>query len=70
MPENATDKSSKRSLESFERISEVLFGLIIVLRFTASVSTAAAGRAEIRSMGVIRMLVGVALVTITIARGG
>jgi VIT1/CCC1 family predicted Fe2+/Mn2+ transporter len=33
-----------------ERISEVLFGLIMVLTFTGSLSAAEAGRAEIRTM--------------------
>jgi len=43
-------KSSKRVLEPHERISEVLFGLIMVLTFTGSLSVAEAGRAEIRTM--------------------
>lgn len=42
--------SSKRVLEPIERISEVLFGLIMVLTFTCSFSVAEAGRAETRSM--------------------
>ena len=42
--------SSKRVLEPIERISEVLFGLIMVLTFTCSFSVAEAGRAEIRTM--------------------
>ena len=33
-------KSSKRVLEPYERISEVLFGLIMVLTFTGSLSVA------------------------------
>jgi len=33
--------SSKRVLEPIERISEVLFGLIMVLTFTGSLSVAA-----------------------------
>jgi hypothetical protein len=37
-------------LEPHERIAEVLFGLIMVLTFTGSLSIAEAGRAEIRSM--------------------
>jgi len=49
MPDNST-KSSKRILEPIERISEVLFGLIMVLGFTGSMSAAQAGRAEIRTM--------------------
>lgn len=43
-------KSSKRVLEPHERVSEVLFGLIMVLTFTGSLSIATADRAEIRTM--------------------
>ena len=43
-------KSSKRFLEPHERIAEVLFGLIMVLTFTGSLSVAEAGRSEIRTM--------------------
>jgi VIT1/CCC1 family predicted Fe2+/Mn2+ transporter len=43
-------KSSKRVLEPHERIAEVLFGLIMVLTFTGSLSVAEAGRSEIRVM--------------------
>ncbi len=43
-------KSSKRVLEPNERISEVLFGLIMVLTFTGSLSVAHADRAEVRTM--------------------
>lgn len=43
-------KSSQRVLDPLERSSEVLFGLIMVLTFTSSVSAAHAGRAEIRTM--------------------
>lgn len=46
----ASVSSSKRVLEPIERISEVLFGLIMVLTFTCSLSVAESGRAEIRSM--------------------
>jgi hypothetical protein len=42
--------SSKRVLEPIERISEVLFGLIMVLTFTCTISVAEAGRAEVRTM--------------------
>jgi VIT1/CCC1 family predicted Fe2+/Mn2+ transporter len=45
-----TVKSSKRVLEPHERISEVLFGLIMVLTFTGSLSIAEAGREDIRTM--------------------
>lgn len=43
-------KSSKRVLDPNERISEVLFGLIMVLTFTGSLSVATADRAEVRTM--------------------
>jgi hypothetical protein len=43
-------KTSKRFLEPHERIAEVLFGLIMVLVFTGSLSVADAGRSEIRTM--------------------
>jgi VIT1/CCC1 family predicted Fe2+/Mn2+ transporter len=42
--------STKRVLEPIERISEVLFGLIMVLTFTCSFSVAEAGHAQVRSM--------------------
>ena len=41
---------SKRVLEPNERIAEVLFGLIMVLTFTGSLSVAEADRAEVRTM--------------------
>jgi hypothetical protein len=40
----------QRVLEPMERISEVLFGLIMVLTFTCSFSVAEAGREEVRTM--------------------
>ena len=43
-------KSSKRVLEPHERIAEVLFGLIMVLTFTGSLSVAEAGRDDVRAM--------------------
>lgn len=43
-------KPPKRVLEPHERISEVLFGLIMVLTFTGSLSVAEAGREDIRAM--------------------
>jgi VIT1/CCC1 family predicted Fe2+/Mn2+ transporter len=43
-------KSSKRALDPIERVSEVLFGLIMVLTFTGSLSVAEAGHLEIRTM--------------------
>ncbi len=41
---------SRRVLEPVERISEVLFGLIMVLTFTGSLSVAEAGRNDVRAM--------------------
>jgi len=43
-------KSSKRVLEPYDRISEVLFGLIMVLTFTGSLSIAEGGREAVRTM--------------------
>jgi VIT1/CCC1 family predicted Fe2+/Mn2+ transporter len=42
--------SSRRVLQPSERIAEVLFGLIMVLTFTGSLSVAEADRAEVRTM--------------------
>jgi VIT1/CCC1 family predicted Fe2+/Mn2+ transporter len=46
------EKTSRRFLEPSERVSEVLFGLIMVLTFTGSlsVSEAQADRSEVRTM--------------------
>src|SRR5580765_6325414 len=41
---------SKRILEPMERITEVLFALIMVLTFTCSFSVAGAGREQVRTM--------------------
>ena len=49
MSEDLT-RSSKRLLDPMERISEVLFGLIMVLTITSSLSVAKAGREEVRTM--------------------
>ena len=43
-------KSSKRVLDPIDRISEVLFGLIMVLTFTGSLSVAGVGRGDLRTM--------------------
>jgi len=40
----------KRALEPIDRLSEVLFGLIMVLSFTGSLSVAEAGREDVRTM--------------------
>jgi hypothetical protein len=42
--------SSKRVLEPIDRVSEVLFGLIMVLTFTGSLSVVESGRADVREM--------------------
>jgi VIT1/CCC1 family predicted Fe2+/Mn2+ transporter len=42
--------ASKRALDPHDRVAEVLFGLIMVLTFTGSISVAEAGRTEIRTM--------------------
>jgi hypothetical protein len=45
-----SSKPSNRVLDPIERISEVLFGLIMVLTFTGSLSVAEAGREDVRAM--------------------
>jgi hypothetical protein len=50
MSHGSPGESSKRILEPIERISEVLFGLIMVLTFTGSLSAAESGRLEVRTM--------------------
>ena len=47
---SAFDLSSMRVLDPLERISEVLFGLIMVLTVTASISVATQDHAGIRIM--------------------
>lgn len=42
--------TSKRLLEPIDRISEIWFGLIMVLTFTCSLSVKAAGQQEVRTM--------------------
>jgi VIT1/CCC1 family predicted Fe2+/Mn2+ transporter len=44
------DGRRRRILDPVERVSEVLFGLIMVLTFTGTLSVASAGRAEVREM--------------------
>lgn len=46
----AAENTSKRALEPIDRVSEILFGLIMVLTFTGSLSVAESGRAEVRVM--------------------
>ncbi len=50
MPEGFFARSSGRVLEPIDRVSEVLFGLIMVLTFTGSLSVAEAGRDDVRTM--------------------
>jgi hypothetical protein len=45
-----SQKSSQRVLDPIYRVNEVLFGLIMVLTFTGSLSVAEAGRDDIRKM--------------------
>ena len=45
-----TEHISKRLLEPVERLSEILFGLIMVLTFTCSISITEAGREEVGVM--------------------
>ena len=40
----------KRALDPIDRVSEVLFGLIMVLTFTGSLSVYEAGREDVRTM--------------------
>ncbi len=47
---NESTKTSKRVLEPYERIAEILFGLIMVLTFTGSISVVRAGRDDVRTM--------------------
>lgn len=45
-----SSKAAKRVLEPYDRVAEVLFGLIMALTFTGSLSVATAGRDDIRAM--------------------
>ncbi|MFN7571496.1 MAG: hypothetical protein ACK5TK_08590 [Betaproteobacteria bacterium] len=47
MPDQTTEK---RVLDPVDRVSEVMFGLLMALTFTGSISVASAGREEIRTM--------------------
>ena len=47
---NDSTVASRRALDPIERISEILFGLIMVLTFTGSLSVAQAGREDTRTM--------------------
>ena len=47
---SATDTTSSTALDPISRISEILFGLIMVLTFTGSLSVATAGQEDVREM--------------------
>ena len=47
---NTNEPSTKRVLDPINRVSEILFGLIMVLTFTCSLSVAEAGREDVRTM--------------------
>lgn len=49
-PDRSSSRSRQRVLSPPERISEVLFGLIMVLSFTGSLSVATAGRSDVREL--------------------
>ena len=44
----ASDRTPERVLDPVERLSEILFGLIMVLSFTCSISAGTAGREDVR----------------------
>jgi hypothetical protein len=50
VPALLPDRSSRRVLEPAERIAEVLFGLIMVLTFTGSLSVADSSSSDVRGM--------------------
>jgi VIT1/CCC1 family predicted Fe2+/Mn2+ transporter len=56
----AVGEFQKRPLEPVERFSEVIFGLIMVLAFTGSLSVAESGRQEVRKMLVAALTCNVA----------
>src|SRR5689334_8382011 len=48
--QNSADKAIRRLLDPVDRISEVLFGLIMVLTSTMTLSVLTAGRADVKTM--------------------
>jgi hypothetical protein len=50
MPDDLSIEGSARVLDPIDRISEVLFGLFMVLTFTGTLSVLESGRDEVRSM--------------------
>ena len=47
---HALGHQRQQALDPIDRVSEVLFGLIMVLTFTGSLSVAEAGHSEVRTM--------------------
>ena len=47
---DAAIKASRRVLEPADRMAEILFGLIMALTFTCSISVATDGQTEVRTM--------------------
>ena len=50
LPPHGAPGAMKRALDPIDRVSEVLFGLIMVLTFTGSLSVYEAGREDVRTM--------------------
>lgn len=50
MAESSVEQGQKRILDPVDRLSEILFGLIMVLTFTGSLSVATAERSDVREM--------------------
>lgn len=50
MAESSVEQSKRRILDPVDRLSEILFGLIMVLTFTGSLSVATAERSDVREM--------------------
>ena len=73
MPENSSERSSKRVLEPIDRVSEILFGLIMVLTFTGSLSIAEAGRDDVRTnfwAGAVAMVMLATLTAVLVTMSG
>jgi hypothetical protein len=50
MARDEAETTSKSALDPMDRVSEVLFGLIMVLTFTGALSVAESGEADVRTM--------------------
>ena len=57
-------KAGRRLLDPMDRVSELLFGLIMVLTFTGTLSVADAGRESVREMLVAAMQVHLTFETV------